>query len=283
MPRFAIAFVLSGACGYEPRLLTSDVDAATGDGPRDTTTGDAPGPWTPAAMIAIASSPTGLDDPSLATDELELYFNIGNVIYVSTRTSITAGWSAPVSAPGLTTMTFSPCLAGNGLTLVGIDEFAHDIYTATRTTRAASWAMPAISSVLSSSQDDDGPAMTADGLTFVLDSTRDGERTLYMSKRFATTEAWPAPQRIVELDGAGTESRPSLTDNRLEIYFERGGDIWSASRTSPTAAFDAPSIVSFASTASNEQDPWISPDGRHLVWASDRGGALVLWESFRTP
>jgi Tol biopolymer transport system component len=34
------------------------------------------------------------------------------------------------------------------------------------------------------------------------------------------------------------------------------------------------------STAS-DQDPWVSPDGRHIVFWSNRGGDGALWEAYR--
>jgi hypothetical protein len=34
-------------------------------------------------------------------------------------------------------------------------------------------------------------------------------------------------------------------------------------------------------TAGDEQDPWVSPDQRHLFFYSDRGGMPGIWESSR--
>jgi Tol biopolymer transport system component len=69
------------------------------------------------------------------------------------------------------------------------------------------------------------------------------------------------------------EDDPTLTGDMLEIYFERGGDIWFATRTSVSASWVAPQ-KSPLSSASTDSVPEITPDGLTIVFGSDRPGGL---------
>lgn len=68
-----------------------------------------------------------------------------------------------------------------------------------------------------------------------------------------------------------------ISEDKKVVYFVSGRDgpprIFRAFRPNPLAAFDPPQVVPELHTQeSADDDPWLSPDGCTIVFASDRGG-----------
>jgi len=94
----------------------------------------------------------------------------------------------------------------------------------------------------------------------------------------------PAPYhfgtpRVLSELGKQASDNPTLTADLLEIFFTSNRDnvsidIWTAKRTSAAAMFDAPVLVSEASTPNFETSSAISSDGLTLWFGSDRSGGL---------
>jgi hypothetical protein len=109
-------------------------------------------------------------------------------------------------------------------------------------------------------------------------------------------EDFGPPQLVVELiasdDSDTDDEKPTLTDDRLEIFFLStrsgglgGGDVWHATRTTAADTWGAPSLVAEVSSDAHEKSPAISGDGLTLWVASDRAGGrggLDIWVSTRT-
>lgn len=84
---------------------------------------------------------------------------------------------------------------------------------------------------------------------------------------------------------------PSMTADALELYFNLGGDICVSTRETATDPWGAEVKVEELSSTANETspevlpdlegDPWLSADGRHILFESSRGGSYGLWESSR--
>jgi hypothetical protein len=101
------------------------------------------------------------------------------------------------------------------------------------------------------------------------------------------------PELVAELAAAddSDDDKPTLTSDRLEIYFlstrdggPGSGDVWRAVRTSADDVWSAPSVVTEVSSASHEKSPAVSADGLTLWVASDRSGGmggLDSWVSTR--
>ncbi len=86
------------------------------------------------------------------------------------------------------------------------------------------------------------------------------------------------PRPLTEL-GKQASDNPTLTGDLLEIFFTSNRDnvsidIWTAKRASTTVPFDAPVLVSAASTPNFETSSAISRDGLTLWFGSDRPGGL---------
>jgi len=81
-----------------------------------------------------------------------------------------------------------------------------------------------------------------------------------------------APQPLVVLNSPLSEDDPTLTGDMLEIYFDRGGDIYHAVRASAALPWGVPLPVIALNSLSGETTPFITPDGLTIFLASDRPG-----------
>jgi hypothetical protein len=111
-----------------------------------------------------------------------------------------------------------------------------------------------------------------------------GVRDLYEATRSSTTSAWSAPTPHTELNTPSDEKSPMLRTD-LELWFatNAGGnlDIVVTVRTSTDDPFGPFERVEGVNSPGYDDDPAISPDGRTLVFASDRSGVRQLWEARR--
>jgi hypothetical protein len=122
---------------------------------------------------------------------------------------------------------------------------------------------------------DTSPFISADGLTLYFSSTRDGDYDLYVASRASPTGPFDAPVAIAELNGAGAEAGPTLSDDELEIFFDRGYELMTARRASRALPFEPPTSTGIAGVA-----PDLVDDARLLVftWTPSTDYVLVLAE-----
>jgi hypothetical protein len=247
------------------------------------------GPWNPPAPVDIP--PVGDDDPTATADLLELYFNRANDIYVAKRAAIGDPWGAPVvvaelSSPDNET---TPEVTYDGLTIYFASNRAggqggNDVWMSTRASRTAAWAAPTIVPDLSSPAAEGAPALT-DPLVTMIDSDRGGTLDILIAQRTSPTGAFGAPQLVTQLNTAESEGNPMLTADKLTVYFDSNrtgdGELFVATRANTTAAFGMPERIAELSTASAESDVWISPDGRMMLFTSNRDGTQRLWQTTR--
>jgi len=263
-----------------------------GDGPTgsDGTPGDADplGPWGPPALLSFTLAED--DDPTLTDDMLEMVFDRRGDLFVVTRTSLQDPWDTPTrivelsSAMGETTPEMS--LDGRTIFFASNRLGQVDIFTSTRATRASAWANPVVVTELSSPQDDAPGGISADGLEIQLTSIRTGDYQLYSSTRPDPTSPWSAPVVLEAVSSPFQDESAFLADD-LTMYFDadRQGtgdyDIFTAHRASRSAPFGAPQRVDSIDTPMRDHDPWVSPDGHHMFFMSNRSGELLLYESSR--
>src|SRR6185436_3037187 len=93
-----------------------------------------------------------------------------------------------------------------------------------------------------------------------------------------------AAKPIVELNSPDNDTGPFLTPDCLTIYFasNRSGAtrIYTSQRRAVTETGDGPTVVrdfAIAGSIDNEEDPWLSPDGRTFAFA----GAKDIYLSTR--
>ena len=85
---------------------------------------------------------------------------------------------------------------------------------------------------------------------------------------------------VVDLDTTGIEATHTLTGDTLEIFFTRGGDLWTASRAAPGQPWSAPAPVTAVNSASSETTAEVADDGLTLWFASDRPGGAGMTDIY---
>jgi hypothetical protein len=295
--RFAVILVVLAACG---RVGFDQLDA-------DVLDADVPlGSFGPPQLIAPLSSPQDDDDPSATGDGLELYFMSSRTgtqssdIFVSRRASRSAPWGAPVIVTELNSSVEdqSPGITSDGLTIYfssrrtsPVGGTSSNIWVSTRASRLDAWSTPVFVAELSTSEDEFEPQPDASNLRLVLYRNIAGNRELLEATRAMTSAAWSTPVVLANVNAAGSERSPCLADGGLELWFgsDRAEaadihDVYIARRASLTEPFGAIESVSILNTASDDNDPWLSLDGRLLLFASDRSGpagSAELYEAQR--
>ncbi|MBA3397882.1 MAG: PD40 domain-containing protein [Deltaproteobacteria bacterium] len=137
--------------------------------------------------------------------------------------------------------------------------------------------------VNSPATEEDDPSLTGDLLELYF--LRQGD--LFRATRADASMPWSAPMPVVELNTAGTELRPSVSENGLTIYFSRGPlgdrDIFVSTRPSRTATWSPPDrlALDLNQPGSDELAGWSSPDGLTLLVESSVGGSHDLYLATR--
>lgn len=191
------------------------------------------------------------------------------------------------AASSATTLETVPRVREDGLELLFASDRMgdHDIYVITRPDRASAWSAPTRLVALGSAASEHPGGFGADGLTLVMTSDRTGNDDLYVTTRPALGAAWTPPVALASLNTTASESAADLADGDRAIYFASDlpgvRDLVVATRTTTAAPFDAPAEIAELNSAGLDDDPWISPDGRLIVFASDRTGVQRLWQSTR--
>ena len=279
MRRWWWLFALAG-CGFHPPGQSLQ-PAEPGDASPDT----APPPPTIDADLGAWGSASALfagvgdDDPTLTGDLLQVFFNREGGIWVSTRGSAGDMFGDPVEVSELSTgLETTPEISNDGLTMYFSSSRApsdgnDDVWMSTRATGSATWSAPIHVAALSSSSNDLSPTVSADGLALVMSRDPTGSLDLYESTRATTSDTWGTLVALTAINSSSTDEDPILSLDQLAIYYDstRDGDyqLWMATRASTADEFGSATKITSANTLGAETDPWISPDSRHLFFASN--------------
>jgi Tol biopolymer transport system component len=130
--------------------------------------------------------------------------------------------------------------------------------------------------------DDDKWFAPCGGNRYLMISARGGDEDIYEGRLGMTP-----PTRVAELSSPQGETGTFLTEDCLTVYFAstRSGNnrIYTATRAAVDQPWPVPTeVLDFMPGAmENQQDPWISADGRTFVLASDRLGTRDVFMSTR--
>ena len=247
------------------------------------------GPWGPATMLSFTVSND--DDPTLTADLLEMVFDRSGDLFVVTRPTVQDPWGVPARIAELSTTMgeTTPEMSLDGLTIFFASNRLGnvDIFTSTRASRTAAWSAPSVVPELSSPADDAAGGISADGLEILLASNRTGDFEIYASTRPDVMTPWSAPVVLPTVSSPFQDESAFIADD-LTMYLDadRQGtgdfDIFIAHRASRSAPFAEPQRVDSIDTTMRDHDPWVSPDGRHMFFMSNRAnGVLLLYEAAR--
>jgi hypothetical protein len=247
----------------------------------------------------------GFDDfkETLRGDLLEIYFcstrpgGPGNWdVWSATRARASDPWGAPglVAEVSSSSRETGTALSAEGLTLwLASDrpggKGGFDIYVSTRPSRMAPWSTPAPVAELNTTSDE-FPRAPAESALVMPPSYA---FTKYQYQTFLTSRPnagapWTKPASLSEVDTANIDTDAFLTQDGLVLYFSSDRivvgdqDLFVTSRPDPGSPFGSSKPVSELNVAGyQDRDPWLSPDGREMYFASDRSGTLKIYRATR--
>lgn len=204
---------------------------------------DGPEEWGFSAAQAVTelNSTSSEGDPTLTSDLLEIYFK-------STRSG------------------------GMGM---------DDIWYSTRASTTAPWSPPMLSK-LSTPQHDNQPRLAPDGKTIWFRSGSPAK--LYVAMRLAPKDdaGWSAPKELTEFQATSPTPEDAALMSTVNppvvgylISKRVGGQlrIFRTVRLNDTVSWGAPAqVVELEGDGTYEQSPWVTPDQRTIVFASNRSG-----------
>jgi Tol biopolymer transport system component len=257
----------------------------------DSVLGDTPPSKGWSAPTVELGFPADADDPTLTSDLLELHFNHMDDIAVATRASPGDPWGEyQLVAMLLSPMKDStPDLAPDGLTMYLASDRAdtigdYDIYVASRANRGGTWSLPTHVSGLSGTGPDHSASIDATGRFLVFCSND----TIFTTSRQDAGSVWTVPKTEAIISSSDGEDGTFLMPDGLTVYFDSdrpGGpgnsDLYVATRPTLTDPFEAPVLVEGVNSSDDDADAWVSPDGRHLYFISQRSGNRLLYHSTR--
>ncbi len=181
--------------------------------------------------LSSASADTAL---SFATDHLEAYFasergGSGTEIYRARRPAQPAPFlgEALVAALSSAEGSWSPHIAESDRALYFArgEAGTRDLYVAYRASiDDETFGPPARLAELSSDGDDLSPALTADGLTIVFASDREGSMNLYYATRASVDESFGEPVSLDAINSPGIDTDPFITRDGCFLYFASDRD-----------------------------------------------------------
>jgi hypothetical protein len=306
------------ADGFEPRDGAPDADGASPpDGalpadagaPLDATPVDGGGAlgW-PEGSFGTLRAVTAVNtdfpesDPTVTADLLEMYFRsdrgvANDDIYRSRRASPSDPWGPAERVAELSSLDDdqTPEVAPDGLTIWLASTRAggrpqQDIYIATRASRSDPWGAPTLVAELSTDLDEAAPTPSADGLRLTMHRLDGGSFDIMEATRSSVGAPFGVPRFVAELNSAAQDGAAFLWGDGRTVVFDssRSGagswDLWIATRPTLADPFGSASPIAELDTADKEAGPWVSPDGRYIVFGRGQEGLGTngdIWEAFR--
>lgn len=246
--RFWLLVVAALAFGCERSELLGRVGASVGTGGTSGDAGNGEGGGAPDPVGPLVD-PARDTDPTFTADLRELYF-------MTTR---------------ITT--------------------SKDIWKSVRNDPADEWGAPVSVPELSSGYQEENPRVSADGLRLWYYTDRDRDLgTIWEITRPTLADPWgpltPVPGLSVGPNSsnvsAGMNDGATLAVLSARQVGSAGYDLYSFTRASTSESFGAPTALSEVNSASDDFDPWLSPNGLALAFASNRLGDFDIYLARRT-
>jgi len=198
----------------------------------------------------------------------------------------------------------APEISSDGLMLVYArpkpdSEDDLDLWMATRATPDSAWESPVPLANVNSDSRDNGPTLSADGLTLIFATTRNGWRgasDLWQSQRASLDEAFGKPVSLGSVvNSDARDMNPELSSDGLVLMFGSarpnagsvGLGIWMSTRATLQDEWSTPVSLPWAVNRDlHERCPELSHDGRSLYFiitetGKDEAGSVSLSSRLR--
>jgi Tol biopolymer transport system component len=257
----------------------------------------------PPTRLGLSATTSFERDPFLSHDEKTIYFSSNRSpatnadIFVATRPNLGAAFGSPTRFT-----VANDAAAYDGKLAMSTDELTFvvssdrtgtqggaDLWVSVRTALGNGFGIPSEIHLgnVDDAKDQEDPVISTDKLRLYLapQSVATNQQHIVMATRATEQDDFDAPVAIAELDSGLGDADPALTDDERLIVFSSnrpggsgGIDLWYATRANATAAFTTPAnLGAVVNGGGNDGDPWISPDGCRLYFASDTLGDNDLW------
>ncbi|MBL0216770.1 MAG: PD40 domain-containing protein [Myxococcales bacterium] len=249
--------------------------------------------WSP--PTPVMNVPIGADDPTLTQDMKQLWFNRNEVeIWHMERSSPTGPWMnlRNENLGDAVALTTTPHVSPDGQKMhfssnrLGAAD--QNLYESTFTA-ATGWGIPVVLQGTNTIGNDEEGGATYLGGAFMAFSrgAEAGPHKLFHSS--FQNSLWTTPIAFSELaPQPGLDDRnPFVSEDGLTIYFSsnrrtgHGQELFLAKRSSTSATFGPPIWLSELGSLADDMDPWVSPDGKTIYFASNRSGTYQLFEAHR--
>ncbi len=255
-------------------------------------------------LVEELHSALGDDNPTLTWDMLEIYFSSkrgeeDTDLWRAHRTTVDEPFSEPVFLEELSSPEFdtSPAVDGDGLTFWFSSaredgQGGLDIIRVTRANREEAWGEPSLVVELNSEWDDIPRPTGADGRIMPLASRRGSETDTYLTYfavRPNTEQPFEEITLVPELAPEGAVAADAfLTADGLTLLYslvlpDQLAELYMTTRASLLEPFREAVPLASLNTESEERDPWLSPDGKTLYFASDRDGEMAIYRADLLP
>jgi hypothetical protein len=254
----------------------------------------------PQVVTGLRGDAFDVQDPAMNQEELDLYFVSAtgglNDIWVARRTSPTDPWGSGMLVTELSSVQNDedPEVSADGLRMFLSSDRGGDgmrLYVSRRRTLDTPWEQPERVDGLGTSALDVAPAVNGTQLYLVFASQRGtaAELHLHAATRPDASAAWQIAGELTALTSTSRDTDPALyADGRGLVFASRRNasgmtmDLFQTQRSDVSASFA--SVVEplrDLNTSFSEQDPWLSQNGRHILFVSDRDGRRRIYESRR--
>jgi Tol biopolymer transport system component len=235
-------------------------------------------------------------DPFLSGDELTIYFAGGSPsdvdVFTATRTTLADTFSSITPYYEVTSNANDSRFSITRdlrYAVVSSNRPSGDVDIWSSRRANTSLPFPAFDRIdltmVNTATDQHDPFITTDGQRLYF-AHSNGVQRIALSTR-AVNGTFSTPTLVSELDSGAGDADPALSlDERIIVYSSKrggaaaGGNLWYATRLSPSLPFGAPKVIPDLNTDSDDGDPWLSDDGCRLYFASDRSGGTTGWEIY---
>jgi hypothetical protein len=167
-----------------------------------------------------------------------------------------------------------------------------NLYQATRASTAVAFSTPQLMGAINTTNVEERPAVTADGLTLFAQSNATGTVHIYVATRTSPAAQFGSLGIVAGVNGNTVDADPWISADGLTMYMTstRSGnnnyDLYTSTRTNTSATFGTPVPISELNTTTSVEDaPVLSADGLELFFASNRAATSMgrndVWHATR--